>query len=69
MRFLPRKYVLITFYSKIIIQIAFKTLNLTLPVFVDDIDGEKNGSFQSETLQVNFKDAVHRITGMKTNIP
>jgi len=30
-----------------------------LPVYVEDIDGEKNGSFQSETLQVNFKDAVH----------
>jgi len=30
-----------------------------LPVYVRDIDGEKNGSFQSEALQVNFKDAVH----------
>ena len=30
-----------------------------LPVVVEDIDGEKNGSFKSETLQVNFKDAVH----------
>ena len=28
-------------------------------VFVEDTDGEKNGSFQSEALQVNFKDAVH----------
>ena len=28
-----------------------------LPVYVEDIDGEKNGLFQSETLQVDFKSA------------
>jgi len=37
----------------------FPESNKILPVVVEDIDGEKNGSFQSETLQVNFKDAVH----------
>ena len=30
-----------------------------LPVYVDDIDGNNNGLFQSEILQVDFKDAVH----------
>ena len=29
-----------------------------LPVYVDDIDGNNNGLFQSEILQVDFKDAV-----------
>ena len=33
--------------------------NLTLPVYVEDIDDEKNGLFQPEYLQVDFKDAVH----------
>ena len=28
-----------------------------MPVYVDDIDGEKNGLFQSDTLQVNFQNA------------
>jgi len=28
--------------------------NLTIPVYVDDIDGEQNGLFQSDTLQVDF---------------
>ena len=28
-----------------------------LPVYVEDIDGEKNGLFQSETIQVDFKSA------------
>ena len=32
---------------------------LVCPIYVDDIDGEKNGLFQSEVLQVNFKDAEH----------
>ena len=30
----------------------------TLSVFVDDIDGEENGLFQSEYLQVDFSNAV-----------
>jgi putative lipoprotein (rSAM/lipoprotein system) len=29
------------------------------PVYVEDIDGEKNGLFQMEKLMVNFKNAVH----------
>jgi putative lipoprotein (rSAM/lipoprotein system) len=33
--------------------------NPVLTVFVEDIDGEKNGLFQTELLKVNFKDAVH----------
>jgi len=28
-------------------------------VFVEDTDGEENGLFQSEILQISFKDAVH----------
>jgi len=31
----------------------------TLPVYVEDIDGEKNGLFQSEILQVDFSKAEH----------
>ena len=30
-----------------------------LPVYVEDIDGEKNGLFQSESLQVDFSNAEH----------
>jgi putative lipoprotein (rSAM/lipoprotein system) len=30
-----------------------------LAVYAEDIDGEKNGQFQTEYLQVNFKDAKH----------
>ena len=37
----------------------FPEENLKLPVYVVDIDGEENGLFQSEQLQVDFKDAVH----------
>ena len=37
----------------------FPKENQILPVLVEDIDGEKNDLFKSETLQVNFKDAVH----------
>jgi putative lipoprotein (rSAM/lipoprotein system) len=33
--------------------------NKTLPVSVEDIDGEKNGSFQSEYLEVDFSKAEH----------
>ena len=33
--------------------------NVVIPVYAEDIDGEKNGSFQSETLQVDFSDAEH----------
>ena len=29
------------------------------PVFVEDVDGEENGLFQSETLQVDFSKAEH----------
>jgi putative lipoprotein (rSAM/lipoprotein system) len=35
----------------------FPENNLILPVYVEDIDGEKNGSFQSEILQVDFSKA------------
>jgi len=31
--------------------------NSIQPIYVDDIDGEKNGLFQSDTLQVDFHDA------------
>ena len=31
--------------------------NLTLPVYVDDIDGEENGFFQSEEFEVDFSEA------------
>ena len=31
--------------------------NPILPVYVEDTDGEKNGSFQTEYLQVDFRDA------------
>jgi len=34
-------------------------LNQTIPVYVEDIDGEKNGLFQSEILQVDFSKAKH----------
>jgi len=37
----------------------FPEKNLKLPVHVEDIDGEKNGSFQPEYLQVDFSNAVH----------
>jgi putative lipoprotein (rSAM/lipoprotein system) len=37
----------------------FPNKNLTLDVYVDDIDGVENGLFQSDTLQVNFSDAKH----------
>jgi len=33
--------------------------NQTLPVYVEDIDGEKNGLFQWERLQVDFSNAEH----------
>jgi putative lipoprotein (rSAM/lipoprotein system) len=36
----------------------FPDKNLTLPVYIDDIDGEKNGLFQSERLEVDFSKAV-----------
>ena len=32
--------------------------NLVLPVYVEDIDGEENGSFQSKKVDVDFKNAV-----------
>ena len=35
----------------------FPEKNLKLPVSVEDIDGENNGSFQTEVLQVDFKNA------------
>ena len=37
----------------------FPVKDLTLPVSVEDVDGEKNGSFQSEILQVDFSKAEH----------
>jgi len=43
----------------------FPEKNLKLPVNVEDIDGEKNGSFQSQYLQVDFSNAVH--SGKPTN--
>ena len=36
---------------------TFPIQDQTIPVYVDDIDGEKNGSFQSDTLKVDFKNA------------
>ena len=33
--------------------------NGLVSVYVEDIDGEKNGLFQSEVLKVNFKNAEH----------
>ena len=33
--------------------------NPILPVYIEDIDGEENGLFQSEYLQVDFIDAEH----------
>jgi putative lipoprotein (rSAM/lipoprotein system) len=38
---------------------SFSPNQTILPVSVEDIDGEKNGSFQSETLEVDFKNATH----------
>jgi len=32
---------------------------VTIPVFVEDIDGEENGLFQSEYLEVDFSQAEH----------
>ena len=32
--------------------------NAILPVYVEDIDGEENGSFQAKKVEVDFKDAV-----------
>ena len=29
-----------------------------IPVYVQDIDGENNGLFQSDTLQINFSDSI-----------
>ena len=37
----------------------FHNTQVQLPVFVEDIDGEENGLFQSETLQVDFSKAEH----------
>ena len=37
----------------------FDTGGNEIPVYVEDIDGEENGWFQSEYLQVDFKNAVH----------
>jgi len=39
--------------------------NPIIPVYVEDIDGEKNGSFQPEYLQVDFSNTVH--SGKPTN--
>ena len=36
--------------------------NRTLPVFVDDIDDEKNGWFQAEYFQVEFSKGEHTVT-------
>jgi len=36
---------------------TFPVSDQTLPVYVEDIDGEKNGLFQSDTLQVDFNNA------------
>ena len=38
-------------------EIQFIGNSPLLPVYVEDIDGEKNGLFQSETIQVDFKSA------------
>ena len=35
----------------------FPEKNLTLPVYVDDVDGEENGFFQSEEFEVDFSEA------------
>jgi putative lipoprotein (rSAM/lipoprotein system) len=32
--------------------------NPIIPVYVEDIDGEQNGSYQADTLQVNFGNAI-----------
>ena len=38
--------------------------NLVLPVYIEDIDGEENGSFQSKKVEVDFSNAVQSgITG------
>jgi len=34
----------------------------TLPVFVEDIDGEENGWYQPEYLQVEFSKGIHTVT-------
>jgi len=36
---------------------TFPVSNQTIPVFIDDIDGEKNGLFNSDTLYVDFSKA------------
>jgi len=36
---------------------TFPVSDQTMPVYVEDIDGEKNGLFQSDTLQVDFSNA------------
>ena len=33
--------------------------NITFPVFLDDVDGEENGLYQTEKIDVNFKNAVN----------
>jgi putative lipoprotein (rSAM/lipoprotein system) len=33
--------------------------SLMLPVYVEDIDGELNGLYQSKSIQVNFSKAIH----------
>ena len=38
---------------------AFDSKNQIIPVYVEDIDGAENGSFQSENLQVDFSNAEH----------
>ena len=38
---------------------TFPASDQIIPVFVDDIDGEKNGLFQSDTLHVDFSKAEH----------
>jgi putative lipoprotein (rSAM/lipoprotein system) len=38
---------------------AFDSKNLIIPIYVEDIDGEENGSFQPEYLQVDFSNAEH----------
>ena len=37
----------------------FPEKDLKLPVYVEDIDGDKNGSFNSEYLEVDFRNAEH----------
>ena len=58
--YVPKSYVMTNAKGEFkLTDTFFPNLNQTIPVYVEDVDGEENGLFQSEILQVDFSKAEH----------